>query len=75
MYKLFQVIILNEDVYLTTYFNAFDSKMAYQLRDKNPKSFRDTYKVTVNIENNRKVSSKLGRRYDPKLFNPNNNKR
>ena len=29
---------LNEDVCLTTYFNAFDSKMAYVLKDKEPKN-------------------------------------
>ena len=40
MYKLFQVMRLNEDVCLTTYFNAFDSKMAYVLRDKEPKTLR-----------------------------------
>ena len=76
MYKLFQVMRLNEDVFLTTYFNAFDSKMAYQLRDKDPKILRDAYKIAVNIENNRKSYGKLGRRDDPKKFNSkNNNKR
>ncbi len=76
MHKLFQVMKLNEDVCLTTYFNDFDSKMAYQLRDKDPKTLRDAYKVATNIENNRKASRKLGRRDDPNLFNPkNNNKR
>ena len=66
---------LNEDVCLTTYFNAFDSKMAYQLRDKDPKTLRDSYKIAVNIENNRKASGKLGGRDDPKLFNRKNNNR
>ena len=67
---------LNEDVFLTTYFNAFDNKMAYQLRDKDPKKFRYAFKIVVNIEDNRKSSSKIGRRDDPKLFNPKkNNKR
>ena len=75
MYKLFQVMRLNEDVYLTTYFNAFDSKMAYELRDKAPITLRDAYKIAVNIENNRKASGKLGRRDDPKLFNSKNNNR
>ena len=76
MYRLFQVMRLNEDVYLTTYFNAFDRKMAYQLRDKDLKTLRDAYKIVVNIANNKKASSKMGRRDDPKLFNPkNNNKR
>lgn len=36
---------------------------------------RDSYKVAVNIENNRKTSGELGRRDDPKLFNPKNNNR
>lgn len=66
---------LNEDVCLTTYFNAFDRNMAYILRDKYPKILRDSYKMTVNIENNRMASGKLGRRDDPKLFNPRNNKK
>ena len=68
-------MILNEDVCLTTYFNAFESKMAYHLRDKDPKTLRDAYKIVVNIGNNRKASNKLGRRDDPQLFNPKNNKK
>ena len=76
MYRLFQVMRLNEDVCVTTYFNAFDRKLAYLLRDKDPKTLREAYKAAINIENNRKASGKLGRRDDPKLFNPkNNNKR
>ena len=75
IYKLFQVMRLNEDVCLTTYFNAFDSKMAYELRDKDPKTLRDPYKIAVNIENNRKASRKFGRRDDPKLFNSKINNR
>ena len=59
MYKLFQVMKLNEDVCLTTYFNAFDSKMACQLRDKEPKTLRDAFRIAVNIENKRKASNKL----------------
>ena len=54
MYKLFQAMKLNEDVFLTTYFNAFNRKMAYQLRDKEPTTLRDAFKIAVNIENNRK---------------------
>ena len=75
MYKLFQVMRLNEDVYLTTYFNAFDRKMAYELRDKVPRTLRYAYKVVVNIENNRKTSGKLHRRDDPKKFNSTNSNR
>ena len=66
---------LNEDVCPTTYFNAFDRNMAYQLRDKDPKTLRDAYKIVVNIENNRKASGNIGRRDDPKLFNPKTNNR
>ena len=70
MYKLFQVMRLDENVCLTTYFNAFDSKTAYTLRDKDPKTLRDAFKIAVNIANNRRASRKLGRGDDPKLFNP-----
>lgn len=66
---------LNKDIYLTTYFNAFDSKMAYHLRDQDSKTLRDAYKMTVNIENNRKESSNLGRKDDPKFFNPKKKKK
>ena len=40
--------------------------MAYILRDKDPKTLRDAFKIVVNIENNRRASSKLGKRNDPK---------
>ena len=70
MYKLFQVMRLNEDVFLTTYFNDFDSKMDYVLRDKDPKTLRDAYTLVVNIKNNRRAAGKLEKRDDPKLFNP-----
>ena len=66
---------LNEDVCLTTYFNPFDRKMAYHLRDKETKTLRDVFRIVVNIENNRKAFNKLGRRDDPKLFNPKYNKK
>ena len=63
---------LNKYVCLTTYFNAFDRKMAYELRDKAPRTLRDSYKVVVNIENNRKASGKMGRREGLKNFNSKN---
>ena len=75
MYKLFQVMKMEENVCITTYFNAFDSKMVYILRDKDPKTLRDAFKIDVNIENNRRTSRKLGRRDDPNIFNLRNNKR
>ena len=59
---------LGENVCLTTYFNSFDRKMVYILKDKDPITLRDGFKTTINIENNRKASGKLGRRDDPKLF-------
>ena len=49
--------------------------MAYELRDKGPKTLRDAYKFVVNIENNRKTYSKFGRRDYPKLFNSKTNNR
>lgn len=75
IYKLFQVMKLEENVCITTYFNAFDSKMAYILREKDCKTLRDAFKIAMNIENNRRASRKLGKRDDPKLFNPRSNKR
>lgn len=75
MYELFQVMRLGEDMCLTTYFNSFGSKITYTLRDKYPRTLRDAYKMDVNIENNRKASSKLGRRDDPKFFNLRGNAR
>ena len=66
---------MKENVYITTYFNEIDSKMAYIPRDKDPKTLRDAFKITVNIDNNRRASGKLGKRNDPKLFNSRNNKR
>ena len=67
-------MILKKDICFTTYFNAFDRKMDYQLRDKEPKNLKHAFKFAINNENNRKASRKLGRRDDPKLFNPKNNK-
>lgn len=49
--------------------------MAYILRDNNPRTLRDALRIAVTIENNRKASGLLGRRDDPKLFNPNSNEK
>ena len=49
--------------------------MAYILRDKDPKILRDAFKIAINIESNRRAFGKLGKRDDPKIFNPRNNKR
>ena len=76
MYKLFQVMRLDYKVCITTYFNAFDSKMGYNLRDKDPRTLKDTFRIATNIENNMRISSKLGRkRDDHRLFGNKNNKR
>lgn len=66
---------LEENVCLTTPFNAFNNKMAYILRDKDPRTLRDAFRMAMNIENNRKASRKLGRRDDPNLFSPRRNKK
>ena len=49
--------------------------MTYILREKYLKTFRESFKIYVNIENNRRASGMLGKRDDPKLFNPRSNKR
>ena len=56
-------------------FNSFYSKMTYTLRENDPRTLRDAYKVAINIENNRKKIGNLGRRDDPKLFNPRGSKK
>lgn len=66
MYKVPRSLRPIERVFLVVYYNAYDSKMCYLLRDKNPLSLREAYKMAVNIENNRKASRKVGRRDDPK---------
>ena len=75
IYKAFQVMRLGEDICLTTYFDASDSRMPYIIRYKDPKTSRDVYKMAMNIENKKPTSGKLGRRDDPKLFNPRGNKK
>ena len=49
--------------------------MAYILRDKDPKTLREAFKIVVNIENNRRASGKLGKRDDRNLLNLRSNKR
>ena len=51
MYKLFQITRLDDKLCLKTYFNAFDSNMGYHLRDKDPRTLKDSFRVAVNIEN------------------------
>ena len=69
MYKLMQATQVEEKVCMITYLNSFDGKMAYQLRDKDPRTLRDAFRITVNIENNLRISGKLGsKRDDHRLF-------
>lgn len=68
MHRIFQVMRLDENVCLTTYYNAFDPKIAYILRDKNPHSLRDAFRIAINVESNRKASGKVGRQTDVRLW-------
>lgn len=68
MHRLYQVMRLDDNMCLNTYYNAFDSKMAYILRDKNPHNLRDAFRIAINVESNRKASGKLGRRIDGRLL-------
>ena len=56
--------------------NAFDGKVAYQLRDKEPRTLREAFRVFVNIENNLRISGRLeSKRDDPRLFGNKGNRR
>ena len=55
MYKLMQAMQVDEKVCMITYLNAFYGKMAYQLRDKEPRTLRDAFRIVVNIENNLRI--------------------
>lgn len=68
MFKIPFYLRSNEHVCLVSYYNDFDSKMGYHLRDKNPQTLRDAYKVSLHIEINRKASGKIGRREDVKIL-------
>ena len=65
---------LNEDVCLTTYFNDFDCKISYSLKENDPITLREAHKMVVNIKKKIKAFGKVGRMDDPKLFNPRNKK-
>ena len=67
---------LDDKVFLTNYFSAFDSKMGYLLRDKDAKTLNDAFRIRINIENNMRIYGKLGnKRDDPRLFRTNGNKK
>lgn len=65
MHNLFQVLRLDDNVCLTTYMNAFNEKMTYIPRDKDPQTLRDASRIAINIEGNRRAPGKLKRREDP----------
>ena len=50
---------LDKNSCLTTYFNAFYGKMVYSLRDKDAKTLRDAFMVSIKIENNLWMYRKL----------------
>ena len=71
-----QATRVEDKVYMITYLNAFDGKMAYQLRDKDPRTIRDAFRIVVDIENNLRISGKLGsKRDDPRLFGNKGNRK
>ena len=49
IYKFFEVMKLDDNMCLTTYFNAFDNKMAYIVRDNDPKTLRDAFNIGIII--------------------------
>ena len=67
---------VDDKVCLITYLNAFDGKIAYQLRDKDPRTLREAFRVAINVENNLRITGRLeSKRDDPRLFNNKGNKR
>ena len=74
MNKLLQVTRLEENACVATYNNAFDAKMSYLLRDKDPQTIRDAFRMAINIESNMRASGKFDKRDDQRLFNPRSNK-
>ena len=76
MYKLMQSMRVDDKVCLITYLNAFDGKTAYQLRDKEPRTLRDAFRMAINVENNLRISGRLeSKRDDPRLFGNKGNRR
>ena len=55
---------IDDKVCLITYLNSFNDNMAYKLRDKEPRTIRDTFRIAINIENNIRISRKLGSKRD-----------
>ncbi|KAH9322507.1 hypothetical protein KI387_017146, partial [Taxus chinensis] len=55
---------------LIKYVNAFDKKVAYYLRDKNPTNLRQAFTMALQIENNIKAIGKPLKRDGVKMINP-----
>ncbi|KAH9328653.1 hypothetical protein KI387_000761, partial [Taxus chinensis] len=55
---------------LIKYTDAFDKKVAYYLRDKNPTNLRQAFTMALQIENNIKAIGKPPKRDGVKLINP-----
>ena len=71
-----QAMWFDDKVCMITYLNSFDGKMEYQLRDKEPRTLRDAFRIVVNIENNLRFLRKLGsKRDDPRLFGNKGNRK
>lgn len=43
---------LDDQVCIVVYFDTFDRKMSYLLREKEPKTLHQTFMTTIEIENN-----------------------
>ena len=59
MYKLMQPMQDDDKVCLITYLNAFDGKILYQLRDKDPRTLREAFRMAINVENNLRITGRL----------------
>ena len=67
---------IDDKVCLITYLNALDGKFAYQLRDKEPTTLRDAFRMAINVENNLRISGRLeSKRDDPRLFGNKGNRK
>ena len=50
--------------------------MAYQLRDKEPRTLRDAFRIAINVENNLRILERLeSERDDPRLFGNKGNRK
>ena len=52
--EILENYIPNDQMYLAIYFDAFDNKMNYLLRDKECKTLYQAFMTTMDIENNLK---------------------